>query len=42
MVTIGLMIAATLFGLIAIGHPEGSSGLLVEEDEEDIVEDRGG
>jgi hypothetical protein len=36
-VTIGLMIAATLFGLIGIGHPEGSSPLLIEDD--DIVPD---
>lgn len=34
MVTIGLMISATLFGLIDIGHPEGSSTLLAEADEE--------
>lgn len=31
MVTIGLMIAETLFGLIGIGHPEGSSRLLAED-----------
>lgn len=34
MVTIGLMISATLFGLIDIGHPQGSSALLAESDEE--------
>lgn len=34
MVTIGLMISATLFGLIDIGHPEGSSALLAEADEQ--------
>lgn len=31
MVTIGLMIAETLFGLIGIGHPEGSSPFLAED-----------
>lgn len=34
MVTIGLMISATLFGLIDIGHPEGSSTLLAEAEGE--------
>lgn len=32
MVTIGLMIAATLIGLIQVGHPEGVSHLLADED----------
>lgn len=31
-VTIGFMIAETLFGLISIGHPDGSSTLLAEDD----------